>query len=120
TFGRGYLDLELVLALFALTVAVVLWLDRPDAPRRSIAELLAVTAAVGCGAAALLVPSLSGHAAQTTPRGLSIALDWLHLVAGSIWIGGLVGLVVLWQRLDTERRLHGLAVVVPRFSNVAF
>src|SRR4029077_3482984 len=34
--------------------------------------------------------------------------------------GGLVGLLVLWRSLPTERRLAGLAVCVPRFSNLAF
>src|SRR5207245_7104873 len=29
-FGRGYLDLELVLALFALAAALLVWVDRPE------------------------------------------------------------------------------------------
>src|SRR6185295_17225324 len=48
------------------------------------------------------------HAAQTSPRGLSVALDWLHLVAGSLWIGGLIGLLVLWWSLPATRRVAGL------------
>ena len=40
--------------------------------------------------------------------------------AGSIWIGGLIGLLVLWSSLPAARRIAGLAVCVPRFSNVAF
>ena len=47
-------------------------------------------------------------------------LDWLHLVSGAVWIGGLVGLFVLWQTLPAARRVAGLIVTVPRFSNVAF
>ena len=118
-FGRGYLDLELLLALFAVAAGVALWVDRPDRERRSIAELLALCGAALAGAAVLLVPGAAGHAAQTAPRTLSLALDWLHLVAGSLWIGGLVGLLVLWRSLPTERRLAGLAICVPRFSNLA-
>jgi copper transport protein len=49
-----------------------------------------------------------------------VALDWLHLAAGSVWIGGLVGLLVLWRGLPAARRVPGLAVCVPRFSNTAF
>jgi copper transport protein len=119
-FGRGYLDLELVLALFALAAGVALWLDRPDRERRSVASLLALTGAALGAAAALLVPGVSGHAGQTSPRALSLALDWLHLVAGSVWIGGLIGLLVLWPSLPVAQRVAGLVVVVPRFSNVAF
>jgi copper transport protein len=119
-FGRGYLDLELTVALFVLAAGLALWVDRPERPQRSIAELLATLGALLGAAAALLVPGLSGHAAQTSPRGLSVALDWLHLAAGSLWVGGLIGLLVFWRSLPVARRTAGLVVCVPRFSNTAF
>jgi copper transport protein len=119
-FGRGFLDLELMLALFAGAALVALWLDRPERPRRSVAALLALGGALLAGGAALFAPGASGHAAQTAPRPLSIALDWLHLVSGSLWIGGLLGLLVLWRSLPAAKRTAGLAVCVPRFSNAAF
>jgi copper transport protein len=119
-FGRGYLDLELTFALFVLAGAVSVWVDRPERPQRSIAELMSTVGALLAAAATLLVPGLSGHAAQTAPRGLSVALDWLHLTAGSVWIGGLIGLLVLWRSLPVGRRVAGLSVCVPRFSNTAF
>jgi copper transport protein len=119
-FGRGYLDLELTFALFVLAAALALWVDRPERAQRSIAELLSNAGALLAGGATLLVPGLSGHAAQTSPRGLSVALDWVHLVAGSVWLGGLVGLLVLWWSLPVARRVAGLMVCVPRFSNTAF
>jgi copper transport protein len=118
-FGRGYLDLELCFALFVLAAAVAIWVDRPERPKRSIAELLATTAAGAAALAVLIVPGAAGHAAQTAPRVVSLGLDWLHLVAGSIWVGGLVGLLVLWRCLPVARRVAGLVVAVPRFSNVA-
>jgi copper transport protein len=43
----------------------------------------------------------------------------VHLAAGSIWIGGLAGLLVLWRSLPVARRVAGLVVAVPRFSAVA-
>jgi copper transport protein len=119
-FGRGYLDLELLLALFAVAAGIALWVDRPDRERRSVAELLASCGAALAAGAVLLVPGAAGHAAQTAPRLLSLALDWLHLLAGSLWVGGLIGLLVLWRSLPASRRLAGLSVCVPRFSNVAF
>ena len=119
-FGRGYLDLEFVLALFAVAAAVALWVDRPERETRSVAELLAGAGAYLAAGAVLLVPGLAGHAAQTSPRGLSLMLDWLHLAAGSIWVGGLVGVLVLWRSLPAARRTAGLGVAVPRFSNTAF
>ena len=42
------------------------------------------------------------------------------MAAGSLWVGGLIGLLVLWRSLPVARRVAGLAVCVPRFSNVAF
>ena len=119
-FGRSWLDLELVFALFVGAAAIAIWLDQPERRQRSTAALLALAGALGAAAACLLVPGLAGHAGQTSPRGLSLAFDWFHLVAGSVWVGGLIGLVVLAATLPAPRRVAALVVCVPRFSNVAF
>jgi copper transport protein len=119
-FGRGYLYLWLVFALFVVAAAAAIWIDRPEREQRSIAELLAAAGAALAAAAVLLVPGLAGHAAQTSPRGVSLLLDWLHLVSGSLWVGGLAGLLVLWRSLPVAKRVAGLVIAVPRFSNVAF
>jgi copper transport protein len=118
-FGRGYLDLELCFALFVGAGLLALWVDRPDRERRSVAELVAFTGAGLAAAATLLVPGASGHPAQTSPRGFSLLFDLVHLASGSLWLGGLIGLLVLWWSLPVASRLAGLVVVVPRFSNVA-
>jgi copper transport protein len=120
SFGRGFIDFELTFALFALAALVALWVDRPERERRSLAELLALGGALVAAGAVLVVPGLAGHAAQTSPRAWSMIFDWAHLSAGSLWIGGLIGLLVLWGSLPGARRVAGLAVCVPRFSNVAF
>ncbi|MFL5951232.1 MAG: copper resistance protein CopC [Gaiellaceae bacterium] len=119
-FGRGMLDLELVFALFVVAAALALWIDRPEREQRSIAELLSVTGALAGAGASLVVPGLAGHAAQTSPRGAMLLFDWLHLAAGSIWVGGLIGLLALWRSFPVARRVAGLVICVPRFSNTAF
>jgi copper transport protein len=119
-FGRAWVDLELCFALFCVAAGISLWLDRPERQRRSIAELLAGLGALLAAGGVLLVPGLAGHAAQTAPRGVSLLLDWAHLVSGSLWLGGLVGVLVLAASLPAGRRVAGLAVCVPRFSNLAF
>jgi copper transport protein len=119
-FGRGYLDMELCFALFCIAAWISLWVDRPDREARSVAELLALTGALLAAAAVLIVPGAVGHAGQTSPRGLSMALDFVHLTSGSVWLGGLIGLLVLWLSLTVAGRVGALTVVVPRFSNVAF
>ncbi len=119
-FGRAIEDLELCFGMFCLAGWIALAVDRPDRERRSIVELMAGTGAALAAAATLIIPGTAGHAAQTSPRGLTLGFDWLHLGAGSVWLGGLIGILVVWFALGRERRLAGLALVVPRFSNVAF
>jgi copper transport protein len=119
-FGRAILDLELCFALFSLAGWVALAIDRPQRERRSIAELAALTGAGLAAVAVMVVPGAAGHAAQTSPRGLTLGFDWLHLLAGSVWLGGLIGLLVLWLRVSGARRVSALGFVVPRFSSVAF
>jgi copper transport protein len=113
-FGRGWLTLELLLLLFGVAGGIVLWLDRGARRERTVAELVSLAGAALAAAAILLVPGAAGHAAQTSPRALSLALDWLHLASGSLWVGGLVGLLLL------RKNIAALVITVPRFSNVAF
>ena len=118
-FGRAMVDLELCFALFCVAAGIALWVDRPDRPRRSVAELIASCGALIAAAAVLVVPGAAGHAAQTSPRGLMLVFDWLHLASGSVWLGGLIGLLVLWSSVSSRVRVPALSVCVPRFSNVA-
>ena len=118
-FGRAWVDLELCFSLFTAAAAVAIWTDRPERGARSIAALFALTGAVGAGAAVLVIPGLAGHAAQTSPRGVSLLLDWLHLVSGSVWLGGLIGLLVLAALLPAPLRTAGLRACAVRFSAVA-
>ena len=118
-FGRAMIDLELCFALFCVAAGIALWVDRPDRQQRSVAELIASCGALIAAAAVLIVPGAAGHAAQTSPRGLTLAFDWLHLASGSVWLGGLIGLLVLWFTVSSSVRVPALAVTVPRFSNVA-
>lgn len=118
-FGRAILDFELCFALFCVAAWISLWLDRPDRERRSIAELTATVGTAAAAAAVLVIPGAAGHAAQTSPRGLTLLFDWVHLGSGAVWFGGLIGLLVLWQSQPPRQRVAALSLVVPRFSTVA-
>jgi copper transport protein len=118
-FGRAYVDLWIIFALFVAAAWIAIWVDRPEREHRSIAELLAGIGAVAAAAAAVSVPGAAGHAAQTAPRGLAVTLDWLHVASASIWVGGLAGLLLVWRAQTAGNRIPVLSVVVPRFSNVA-
>jgi copper transport protein len=119
-FGRAWLRFELLLVLFAVAGGLAIWLDRGANRVRSIAELVSLAGATLAAAAVVLLPGVAGHAAQTDPRALSVVLDWLHVGSGSLWVGGLIGLLVLWRSIPAVRRTAALVVCVPRFSNVAF
>jgi copper transport protein len=118
-FGRGILDLWLCFGLFCLAGALALWLDRPLRALRSVAELAAGVGAVAAAVAVSVIPGASGHAAQTSPRGLTVAFDAVHLGAGALWLGGLAGLLVLVITVPRGARIAALALIVPRFSNLA-
>jgi copper transport protein len=118
-FGRSYVDMLGCFALFSVAAWISLYVDRSGGAKRSVADLTAQTGALLAAAAVLLIPGTAGHAAQTSPRGLALLFDWLHLASGSLWLGGLVGLLVLWFTLPGRSRLPALSIVVPRFSNVA-
>src|SRR4029078_1897964 len=105
--GRALVDLEIVTALFGLAATIAIRIDRGTGAR-SVAALVAMIGAVLAGGAMLAVPGLAGHAAKTSPAALSLTFDWVHLVSGSLWIGGLTGLLVLLA-FAGERRGEGRA-----------
>lgn len=80
----------------------------------------------GLAASALLMagPSLTGHAAVAAKHFPLAALsDWLHLVAGGAWVGGLFHLALTLppalRQLDGGRRACALSRVIALFTKVA-
>ena len=92
----------------------------PAAPEREHRGWWAILLA---GVVSALLTALGGHAAATAPVPLSIVADWVHLLAASLWIGGLLTLVLvlpgLIRALSDSERLAALAGIVPRFSTLA-
>ena len=64
-------------------------------------------------AGALVTFSLSGHAWTASPAAFTVAVDVLHLLAVSIWVGGLAALAVVIRRVEDRDR------IVRRFSTIA-
>jgi len=88
--------------------------------RLYIAELLLAAASLllarlGAGwriawaALALLAEAWSGHAAAYAPVGYTVALDFVHLAAASLWCGGLLLLLLLWRSDRQEAGRFALA-----------
>jgi copper transport protein len=87
-------------------------------PPRVILALLAIG-----GAYLALTPALAGHASSESPVALFFASDALHVLAGSIWVGGIACLLL--ALLGATRRLQGgergrlLLATLTRFSPIA-
>jgi copper transport protein len=67
----------------------------------------------------LLTISASGHAAASARPVLGIGLAWLHLTAASVWMGGLVALLVTVVRARNAAVDQGgidIARILARFS----
>jgi len=98
--------------------ALLAWLRTPDrlaSPWLTAAAILALAS-----------PVLVGHSASREPRWLIVGGDLVHLGAGAVWVGGVVGLgcflVAASRRDDDGRRVvrpQDAAEVVGRFSAVA-
>jgi copper transport protein len=74
-------------------------------------------------AALLLTIGLAGHAGTLPPIALNLTADLVHLLGVAVWLGGLIGLVLLAfpaTRGTTETdRVGLLAPVISRFSDFA-
>jgi len=81
-------------------------------------RLLAVPAA-----ALVVAPALEGHSATISPTALLIGLDVLHVLAMTVWLGGLVALIAVvpyaTRALPESERSTLLAGVLGRFSPLA-
>jgi putative copper export protein len=104
---------------FVGLVGLVWGLGRTTALHSQRAILLSLSAAT----AIALTTSLSGHAADWGDMTMPVLIDWIHLVAVSIWIGGLFTFGLMFQRFaappGTEEEARGLAAIGRPFSRMA-
>lgn len=57
-----------------------------------------------CAVGALMTPVLTGHSQTQKPLWAMMTSDITHLVAGAVWCGGLVGLVLMMTRTQLGAR----------------
>ncbi len=92
-----------------------------------VAVGLAARRAVGRSAVfvigALGALSLSGHANSAHPRALALASDLVHLLAASVWLGGIAQIAWVWlprvRGLERVARRSVMRGVLARFGRVA-
>jgi copper transport protein len=104
-FGKAFVIMTLGFAMIAAVVFLGWLLDQ------TLFLWVALVAAIGLDSGI----SLSGHDALDPGSSWKTEIaDWLHLSAASLWIGGLVSLIVAWRAAAELRR-----EVFVRFSRFA-
>lgn len=109
TFGR----LWLIRVLLWLAIGIALW--RGGVRPRTLHLTLAL------GMLFLLVQSAYSHASAAEDHAAAVAANWLHLMATTLWVGGLIAflLVLLILRRDAQLSAAFTGTLVARFSNYA-
>ena len=92
----------------------------------ALASTLIVRAPRGAAvavASSLLAIALGGHASSASPQGLAVLSDWVHLLAGAIWVGGLAQIAASWiplaRRTEAPVRRQAMRLVLARFGRIA-
>lgn len=72
---------------------------------------------------AFLSIALGGHANSAEPRAPAVISDWVHLVAASVWVGGIGQIALTWVpaigQIGRELRRAVAGSVLARFGRVA-
>ncbi len=95
----------------AVAIAALLILLTPAISRVNAAAVLLVVAIFGLA----LPPLLTGHSASAGDHDAALSSLTLHVLAASLWVGGLVA--VSW--LACRKAPKSLVVALPRFSTLA-
>lgn len=108
-----------------LALVIVLFLLRRSLKHAPAKEHRALWwTALIVGVVLLVAPSWTGHAtAAIKDFRLAVVTDWLHLVAGAIWVGGLFYLTFtalpILRSIDRTKRAGVLHQIVRLFTKVA-
>ncbi|HEU5229589.1 MAG TPA: copper resistance protein CopC [Ktedonobacteraceae bacterium] len=120
-FGTYWIMRQAVIIL-AIVLSGFTLLSRPlSAAIRSILSWVNLI----LGLALLIAVALSGHAAAVTGNIALFAIlgDWLHLLAASLWVGGMMYIATIYlpvlQQSPLLERTRSLLTTLPRFSLLA-
>jgi len=82
-------------------------------------KMVSKSLALSGGLAVTVSFAVWGHATELSPRAISLAADAIHATAAALWLGGLVGLVMVLS-LRTPESVRATAGIISRFSLMAF
>ncbi len=120
-FGIYWMMREVVI-LLAMILALYMILQQQ---RSRITRTVLPIANLVLASALLIAITMSGHAAAVNPNIVSyaIVIDWLHLLAASLWVGGMMYIatnyVPVLKRLHIPEQARSLVTVLPYFSPLA-
>ncbi len=120
-FGIYWMMREVVIVL-AIILAIYMILQQQ---RSRIAKTALPIANLVLASALLIAITMSGHAAAVNPNIVSYAIiiDWLHLLAASLWVGGMMYIATNYlpvlKRLHIPQQARSLVTVLPYFSPLA-
>jgi copper transport protein len=120
-FGIYWMMREVVILLaMILAIYMILHQQRSRITRTGLPISNLVLAS-----ALLITITMSGHAAAVNPTIVSYAIiiDWLHLLASSLWVGGMMYIATNYlpvlKRLHIPQQARSLVTVLPYFSPLA-
>ncbi len=120
-FGTYWLMREIVIFLAIVLAAITLVVKK--LPR--IATEITPWINLVLGLALLIALTLSGHAAATNSNILvyAVLVDWLHLLAASLWVGGMLYISLIYlpaMKGNTAlERARSLVSLLPHYSPLA-
>lgn len=120
-FGTYWLARIAVILLAGLVSLYILFSKKRPPALNSALPLLNLF----LGAMLFVAMTMSGHAAAVSAVLLpySVVIDWLHLLAAALWVGGMLYILLVYLPVLKPRPLlehvRSLLVVLPQFSPLA-
>jgi copper transport protein len=118
-FGTYWTMREIVILLALLLTIIIEMLKNP--PRQIIAILSWLNLILGM--ALLLALTLSSHAVTGDVLAYAVIIDWLHLLATSLWVGGMLYIAIIYLPILKQRALlegvRSLVAILPHYAALA-
>ncbi len=120
-FGMYWMMREVVILLAMIPALYMLFQQQ----RPRIARTLLPIVNLFLASALLIAITMSGHAAAVNPNIVSyaIVIDWLHLLAASLWVGGMMYIATNYlpvlRHVQIPQQARSLVTVLPYFSPLA-
>jgi copper transport protein len=120
-FGTYWLMRELVIIVAIIFSLYMLWRKQ----RPQLINRLLPLINLFLGLALFIAITMSGHAAAASSNILvySILVDWIHLVAAALWVGGMMYIATIYLpvlgKYSLVERTRSLLTILPYFSPLA-